>query len=382
MDSKNQEIISGPFTRIKWERLNLNSPDQIKTYLLQKGWQPDEWNYKKDKATGFTVKDEEGNPVKTSPKLSESSFHTVSGDVPRLITERAVLMHRKRLIDNTRKDGEEAGLLTMVRDDGRIEARAITNATNTGRMIHRQIVNIPSVGSMYGEEFRKLFITPEGYYALGIDAAALEARCQAHYLYPFEGGAELADLLINGDIHESNAELWGVTRKQAKSPYYCLMYGGQPAKLAMTMGCSLKEASGYYEGFWNHYKPLAQFKEVITDVWKKRGGKKGGFLKGLDGRKLFARSPHALVNMMFQSSGSILCKTAAAFMDKAIKKEGLDCTQIIFMHDELEYEVLTDHAERAKVLAEQSFKKAGEFWNLNVPLVGEGKIGKSWYSVH
>lgn len=356
--------IGGPFCKVEFQQINLNSFTQVKDYLLSQGWKPTEYT-------------EAG-----SPKLTEDSFDSVSGEIPQLIARRSVLMHRKRMLSSVKKNGEDGGLLNMVRGDGRIEARAITNATNTGRMVHSQIVNIPSVGAVYGEDFRKLFTTPDGYVMLGIDAAALEARCQAHYLLNYKGGDALADLLINGDIHQANADMWGCDRKEAKSPYYCLMYGGQPKKLAETMGCSLKDAKQRYEVFWNTYTPLAAFKNTLVKVWEGRGGKSGGFVKGLDGRKLFARSPHSLVNLMFQSAGSILVKTAACYMDNAIKEKNLDCTQIIIYHDELEYEVLVEHAEIAKQEAEKSFTKAGKFWKFNVPLVGEGKLGKNWYEVH
>lgn len=356
--------IGGPFCKVEFQQINLNSFTQVKDYLLSQGWKPTEFT-----ETG-------------SPKLTEDSFYSVEGEIPQLITRRAVLMHRKRMLSSVKKNGEDGGLLSFVRDDGRIEARAITNATNTGRMVHSQIVNIPSVGAVYGEDFRKLFIVPEGYTLLGCDAAALEARCQAHYLMQYKGGEDLADLLINGDIHQANADMWGCSRKQAKSPYYCLMYGGQPQKLSETMGCSLKDAKKHFNAFWDTYTPLQAFKDDLVKVWEKRGGKKGGFVRGLDGRKLFARSPHSLVNLMFQSAGSILVKTAACFMDNAITKHNLDCTQIIIYHDEAEYEVLDSHAETAKMLIEQSFDKAGKYWKFNVPLVGEGKLGKSWFDVH
>lgn len=160
------------------------------------------------------------------------------------------------------------------------------------------------------------------------------------------------------------------------------MYGAQAPKLAQTMGCSLKEAEARYEAFWSYYEPLAKFKEDVTKAWKARGGKNGGFLKGLDGRKLHARSEHALVNLMFQSAGSISVKTALLFANKSIQYKNLDAKQIIFYHDEVEYEVREDHAEECKEIVEKSFPQASKFYNLNVPLIGEGKLGKSWFDVH
>ena len=85
---------------------------------------------------------------------------------------------------------------------------------------------------------------------------------------------------------------------------------------------------------------------------------------------------------MFQSAGSIAVKTALLFADKNIKQKKLDCNQIIFYHDEVEYEVLEEHSELAKQIVEAAFPAASKFFSMNVPLVGEGKIGKSWLDVH
>lgn len=378
----NENLVGGPFTRIEFRSINLNSSDQVKDYLFQHGWVPDEWNYKKDPRTGFLERDKDGNQIRTSPKFTESSFHTVRGEIPKLIARRNVLIHRKRLLDNTKKDGTESGLLHLVRSDGRISASAIPNATPTGRMAHRGVVNIPGCEAVYGKELRELFIARDGYKILGVDAAALEARIFASYIYPYKGGPELADLLINGDIHEANAKLWGCTRKEAKSPLYALLYGAQPKKLAQTMGVSLEVAEGYFNDFWDHYTALAGFRDDVVKAWKSRGGKKGGYLRGLDGRKLFARSEHSLVNLMFQSAGSIVVKVSSVFADKGIKQRNLDCKQILFIHDELEYEVREDQAEEALSVVEEAFSKGGRYFKLNVPIVGTGKIGNSWADVH
>ena len=230
------KLVSGPFSRITWEPINLNSSDQVKDYFLKHGWIPIEYNYKKDSKTKKMIRGEDGGPIWTSPKLTEESFDSIEGDLPKNLARRNVLMHRKRMLKNIRKiDDEETGLINLVRSDGRIPASGIPNGTNTGRVKHRNIVNIPSPGSIYGEELRSLFIAKTGYNILGCDAAALEARVQAHYILPYIGGKELAELLLEGDIHQSNADMWGCTRKEAKSPLYALMYGAQPEKLAQTM---------------------------------------------------------------------------------------------------------------------------------------------------
>lgn len=158
------------------------------------------------------------------------------------------------------------------------------------------------------------------------------------------------------------------------------MYGGQPPKLASTMGVSIKEGEKHFEAFWDKYYPLALFKDQIVKVWKSRGGKKGGYLKGLDGRKLLARSEHSLVNLMFQSAGSITVKLATIYMNRYL--QDFDAHQVLHFHDEMQIECKEEDAPTISALAEKAFQQAGEYLKINVPIVGSPKVGKNWYETH
>lgn len=377
----NKSIIGGSFCRIGYRPINLNSSDQVKKYLLSQGWVPTTYNYQKD-AKGYFAKDENGELIPTSPKLTEDSFASVTGEVPKLVARRNVLIHRQRLLDNVRNDGSLSGLLNNVRSDGRVEARLIPQSTPTARATHSLVVNIPSIEAAFGAEIRDLFIVPDDSFLLGVDAQALEARCLSHYLLGYPGGEEIAEILINGDIHQENSKLWDCSRKHAKSPFYCLMFGGQIPKFSSTLGVDLVTGTRYFNAFWDRYKPLEDFKKELITAWKSRGGKKGGFLKGLDGRKLFARSEHSLVNLMIQSSGSIIVKTALAYIAKRIEQQNIPAYRVIWMHDELQLECKKGYEDELKALCEKSFLDAGKYWKFRVPMPGEAKVGRSWRDTH
>lgn len=286
------------------------------------------------------------------------------------------------MLDNVRNDGTLSGLLNYVRDDGRVEARLLPQSTNTARATHSVVVNVPSVGAVYGEEIRSLFVVPDDSFLLGIDAQALEARCISHFLLGYKGGAEIADLLLHGDIHQENANLWNCSRKHAKSPFYALLFGSQIPKFSSTLGVDVSTGARYFNAFWERYKPLEDFKIDLIEAWKSRGGKKGGFLRGLDGRKLFARSEHSLVNLMIQSTGSIFVKTALAYIDKRITQRNIPAHRVIWMHDEAQIECKKGYEDELKQLCEKSFLDAGRYWKLRVPMPGEAKIGRNWKETH
>ena len=387
-------VVGGPFTKVSFERFNLNSHDQIKDFLLSCGWKPDTWNYKKE--NGRVVNDRRtGLPVKTTPKITESSLSTVDNNVGQLLGSRSVLRHRLGMVFNIKTTGELSGWLNTVRPDGTLVAGAITQATNTGRAKQFNIVNVPGADNpFYGKELRSMITAPEGYKMVGIDAAGLEARIQAHYVYPYTGGAELAHELLEGDIHKANASIFfnvpveEVTKEQrthSKPIYYGLMYGAQPAKVAEIMDCNLAKGTQTFNKFWASYRCLDEFKNILTGVWedRKKESKGGyGYLKGLDGRKLYARSKHSLVNLMFQSAGSIVVKKALTLIHERIKEHGLDAYQCIFYHDELEYICHPGDVEQLCSIAEKAFEDAGKYFNLNVPIEGEAKVGYNWADVH
>jgi DNA polymerase-1 len=358
--------IGGPFCKVSFEPTNLNSPEQMKAFLLTQGWKP----------TSYTGKG--------SPQLTEDSYDSIKGELGQLIAKRAVLKHRAQMIFNITKKGELKGFLNTVRADGRIEAGAITNATNTGRMAHRNLVNVPKPKDIglwpSNTQLRELFIVPEGKLMMGIDADGLEARMEAHACYPYRGGKEYAHELIDGDIHAKNAKVFGTDRDGAKSPKYALTYGCQPPKLAETLGCSVEKATKLFNGFWRANTALSDFKKRITQYWKEVGKKK--YILGIDGRKIWIRSEHSIVNAYFQSTGSITVKVAALFLDKWLRKAGLKSQQVIIYHDELEYEVYPEEKEEVDRLARKAFEKAGEYLKIRVPVTGSPSWGKNWKEVH
>jgi hypothetical protein len=87
----------------------------------------------------------------TSPKIDPDKDQWTSQEhsqIAGLLRDRMQSNHRKSLME---------GLLKVQRPDGKISGEANPCATPTARMRHKKIVNIPSAGSFYGEQCRKLF---------------------------------------------------------------------------------------------------------------------------------------------------------------------------------------------------------------------------------
>lgn len=358
--------IQGPFTRIKYEDINLNSSEQVKDYLLSVGWVPTQYNINKE------------TREPTSPKLTEDSYASIKDDTGVLLARRAVLVHRRIQIENY-KDPENKGLLSYLRDDGRVPAAGITCASNTSRTKHRVIVNIPKPDPkiLYGKEMRSLFRCIPPYKMVGCDLAAIENRVLCHFVSQFDGGAYWKHLNSVEDSHQYNADLLGCSRNTAKTFLYAFMFGASSNKLASILGCSLGEAEVKMSAFWESNPGLKKLIESLERDYKKHG-----FLVGLDGRKLSVRGKHKLLNTLIQSSAAIVFKRWGLLANERVQSLGLDAVQIIAMHDEYQFRTLDVDVDATYKVLLESARDAGIYYNLKVPVEAECKSGQNWAETH
>jgi DNA polymerase-1 len=369
---------SGPFTRVTFEPFNLGSVSVVKDYLLKHGWIADTWNF--SKKTG----------ERTSPKL-EGEFRGVSGNLPTKVKERLTLRHRRSQIE---------GWLKHVRTDHRITAGANTCGTNTGRMRHRTVVNVPKANSnsegliwdtskqkdFFGTQMRSLFcVEPNaGTVMVGHDAAGLELRMLAHYMKD----KDYIEEILNGDIHTFNQQAAGLpTRDLAKSFIYALNYGAGDEKLGSLAGGGITLGRELRRTF---LRTLPKLETLLRSV--KRASTKG-YLRGLDGRRVWMRRDpsgkvmtHKALNTLLQHSGSILMKKSSVILwDELIPQHPelqKNVKKVIDMHDESQAEVKIEYVELYCKLAVQSIVKAGEYYNLRIPMDADTNVGTTWAETH
>lgn len=264
------------------------------------------------------------------------------------------------------------GFLSMYRTtDGRIPTPAIEIGASTNRYRHIGVCNVARASSIYGKEMRSLFGCGKGMYQFGFDFSSLEARIQGHYILPFNG-EELAEQLLAekpNDIHSLNSKKLGISRDQAKSVSYALMYGASYKKLKSMLGLSDSEAKALYEAYWDAVKPLSDLRDEVSKVWKRRGSK---YVVGIDGRKIITRSQHSLLNALFQSGGVINAKYTTVFLFQYLEERGykcdpfkyedLDCCGMIEYHDECQLAVNPKLIELKKFDSEDALKDFVSNW--------------------
>ena len=395
-DDESLHSVGGPFTRVDWNELNLGSEKQLKEWLYTIGWEPDAWNFSKTEVDG------DGNPVRTSPKLTDTSLSKLPHGIGDMLIKRSKSRHRRSQIQ---------GWIDNTREDGRIEAQANPIGTPTCRMRHRIVANVPKPnvyenkedkddprnGTLiwypeesdvfFGTEMRSLFQAKEGRVLVGRDASGLELRCFAHYL----NDPEYTEILLKDDIHIHNQKMAGLpTRGNAKTFIYAFLYGAGAKRLGDIVLPDGTDAQKTAAGQEMKERFLAANPKLDALIKEVRKASDRGWLRGLDGRKLHMRTQYGRIqrskalNTLLQGAGAIIMTRARVSLWKEIQEKGWEyqARKVLDYHDEETYEVIPKLSEELRVTMIESVVNAGLYYNLNLPLDADARIGKTWAEIH
>src|SRR6056300_1599947 len=338
-----------PFMRQTLQEFNLGSRKQIGEYLIDFGWKPERFT-----PTGQPIVDE-----KTLSAITH--IHEA-----KLIADFLLLQKRIAQVDSW---------VEAVQEDGRVHGFVIPNGAITGRMTHRNpnMAQVPAVYSPYGKECRACWTVEEANVLLGVDASGLEIRMLAHYM----NDEEYTNEIINGDIHTSNQKLAQLeSRDKAKTFIYALMYGAGDEKLGSVVGGTTADGKRARQYFFDNKPSFKSLRDRVQRASAK------GYLKGLDGRKLYIRNAHSALNTLLQGAGAIIMKQGLVLLDNVLKLNAVEYKFVANIHDEWQIEVPEDKADFIGEFAVDSIVKAGEHFNLRCPLDGEYKIGDNWSETH
>ena len=345
--------------RVKKIPFNPSSRDQIAKGLMGKyGWKP----------SSFTG---EGRP-----KVDESILDVLEYPEAKLLIRYLTLVKRLGQIS----DGRRAWLKVEV--DGRIHGRVNSCGAVTSRCTHSHpnMAQVPRVGALWGKECRSLFMAPEGYVLVGVDASGLELRCLAHYTFPFDEG-KYTEEILHGDIHTANQEAAGLSsRDEAKTLIYAICYGAGDAKIGTLVDGGRNEGRALKNKFFRKTPAIKKIQNGIQHRLKHQE-----YLTGVDGRKLKIRSPHSAFNTLLQSAGAIAMKEATCILHGSLKARGWtteDVMQVGHIHDEIQLQVRMEIADEVGQLAVQAIQEAGKALGFRCPLDGEYKIGTNWAETH
>ena len=245
----------------------------------------------------------------------------------------------------------------------------------THRCSHRNpnLAQVPS-----DERFRRLFQATPGLVLVGSDLAGIELRMLAHYLARYDGG-KYADILLNGDIHQENADKIGISRREVKTVTYAFLYGAGDKKIGTSFDGSLGEAEAARKGK-EIRKAYVDAIEGLSDLLKavKRAAERG-YVRGLDGRHIGVDKGHVALNYLLQGSAATIAKRWMVLANENLQP---NTHQLAFVHDELQFEAEEKDVKDLMFNLELSAVRAGEYYNLRIPIAAEAKSGSNWAEVH
>ena len=250
---------------------------------------------------------------------------------------------------------------------------------SVGCATHRASHRNPNLSQVPSDErFRRLFTASPNMVMVGADLSGIELRMLAHYLARYDGG-RYADILLNGDIHQENADKIGISRRQVKTVTYAFLYGAGDQKIGTSFDGSLGETQAKRKGkeirkaFVDAIPGLSDLLQAV-----KRAAERG-FVRGLDGRHCSVDKGHVALNYLLQGSAAIIAKRWMVLADAQLDSHS---HQLGFIHDELQYETIPASVNDLKFLLELTAVQAGEYYNLRLPIAAEAKSGKNWAEVH
>lgn len=326
--------------------------------------------------------------------------------------------------------------MALSEEDGRLHPHMDTAGAVTGRATHRNpnITTLPAVivageperpvmglAGGFGYECRDL-VTAEATgltEMTGVDMSALELILVGHYAYPFDGG-ELAERVSDPDRdpHGEHAVLTDLPRRDTKTVTYLWIFGGgagrageevtltpeeivelqsYPSLPMLLRNKAEREGTAFVmpdevgrarlskghivvKRFEAKMPALKQVKKAVMEA----AGK--GWLKGIDGRKLYVRKTYAAVATLIQGGGAEACKLWIRLTHRNLRGMGMvwgaDYASRIWAHDEQQFvnrPGLGDQIGRACL---EAAHETSEILKLHGQFRTAYKIGHTWAETH
>ena len=265
--------------------------------------------------------------------------------------------------------------------------------TATGRLSSSDpnLQNIP-VRDDDGKEIRKCFIPDEGCRWFSADYSQIELRIMAH----LSADENMTEAFLEGfDIHRATAaKIWKESmdqvsdsqRKKAKQANFGIIYGITAFGLSQRMDIPTGEARKLIDDYFETFPKVHQYMEDA-----KRMAREKGYAETLYGRRRYLPDINShngtvrgfaernAINAPIQGTEADIIKLAMIRIWKRFKDEGIRSKMTLQVHDELNFSVYPDEAEKVERIVMEEMQGAAK---LNVPLTADAGWGDNWLEAH
>lgn len=265
--------------------------------------------------------------------------------------------------------------------------------TATGRLSSSDpnLQNIP-VRDDDGKEIRKCFMPDEGCRWFSADYSQIELRIMAH----LSADENMTEAFREGfDIHRATAaKIWKESmdqvsdsqRKKAKQANFGIIYGITAFGLSQRMDIPTGEARKLIDDYFETFPKVHQYMEDA-----KRMAREKGYAETLYGRRRYLPDINShngtvrgfaernAINAPIQGTEADIIKLAMIRIWKRFKDEGIRSKMTLQVHDELNFSVYPNEAEKVERIVLEEMQGAAK---LNVPLTADAGWGDNWLEAH
>lgn len=265
--------------------------------------------------------------------------------------------------------------------------------TATGRLSSSDpnLQNIP-VRDDDGKEIRKCFIPDERCRWFSADYSQIELRIMAH----LSADGNMTEAFREGfDIHRATAaKIWKESmdqvsdsqRKKAKQANFGIIYGITAFGLSQRMDIPTGEARKLIDDYFETFPKVHQYMEDA-----KRMAREKGYAETLYGRRRYLPDINShngtvrgfaernAINAPIQGTEADIIKLAMIRIWKRFKDEGIRSKMTLQVHDELNFSVYPNEAEKVERIVLEEMQGAAK---LNVPLTADAGWGDNWLEAH
>ena len=282
------------------------------------------------------------------------------------------------------------GLISEIREDGRIHTIYTQTLTRTGRLssINPNLQNIPA-SEEYSKLIRSAFIPDDNSVFISSDYSQIELRVFAHMS---KSESMIKAFKNHQDIHTSTAsEIFNVPfdkvtkkqRKAAKAVNFGILYGMSSFGLSEDLGIDIKEAKSFIDKYLDTYKEIKTFNEnTIKSAYEL------GYVKTLYNRKRYIHElknknymvrqagERMALNTPIQGTAADILKMAMVKLYKEMNKRKYKSKILLQVHDELIINAVKEEEQELKKLVKDIMEN---IVTLDVPLEVGIACGDNWY---
>ena len=280
-----------------------------------------------------TMRTEKGAP--SLAKGNVEKLRSYELDEPGAAVVEAMIEHAS-VIDRLKRTAEVRSSMDAY---GRTHGTLYTVGTVTSRMSSSG----PNMQNFSKKDptMRGMFVFDPGRTGISCDFAQIELRVLASLS---REAAMIETIIAGGDLHQLTADLLGITRQQAKTVNFLIVFGGGGPRLAAQLKHTITESEGraIVKRYWSQYPAIAALNNYLKNQRD---------VRLISGRYVpVGDRSHAALNYLVQGSSRELLAGAWNRFEAEAAARRLDARIWFPIHDELVIDAPDEQAAEVAAL--------------------------------